>query len=93
MRALERIAGALRPGGELRLLEPFSPRLTLLSPRRPAASFGAAAQGFDWWLPNLAALGGWLRAAGLREERRLALVRPPAGGGSGHWQAAYAARR
>ncbi len=93
VRALERIAGALSPGAELRLLEPFSRRLTLLSPRRPAASFGAAAQGFDWWLPNLAALGGWLRAAGLREERRLAIVRPPARGRIRLWQAAYAARR
>ena len=80
VRALERIAEALRPGGELRLLEPFSPRLTVLSPRRPAASFGAATEGFQWWLPNLAALGGWLRAAGLRDERRLAIVRPPRAG-------------
>ncbi len=91
--ALERIAGALRPGGELRLLEPFSPRLTVLSPRRPAASFGAAQQGFDWWRPNLAALGAWLRAAGLREERRLAILRPPARGPIRLWQAAYSARR
>jgi SAM-dependent methyltransferase len=93
VRALERIAGALSPGGELRLLEPFSPRLTLLSPRRPAASFGAAVEGFTWWLPNLAALGGWLRAAGLRDERRLAVFRPPRRGPIRHWQAAYAARR
>jgi SAM-dependent methyltransferase len=93
VRALERVAGTLRTGADLRLLEPFSPRLTLLSPRRPAASFGAAVQGFDWWLPNLAALGGWLRAAGLREERRVAIVRPPRGGPIRHWQAAYSARR
>jgi SAM-dependent methyltransferase len=92
VRALERIARALRPQGELRLLEPFSPRLTLLSPRRPAASFGAAVEGFEWWLPNLAALGGWLRAAGLRDERRLAVI-PPRRGALRHWQAAYAARR
>jgi SAM-dependent methyltransferase len=93
VRALERIAGALSAGGELRLLEPFSPRLTMLSPRRPAASFGAAVEGFTWWLPNLAALGGWLRAAGLRDERRLAVFRPPRRGTIRHWQAAYAARR
>ena len=93
VRALERIAGALGAGGELRLLEPFSPRLTVLSPRRPAASFGAAVEGFTWWLPNLAALGGWLRAAGLRDERRLAVFRPPRRGAIRHWQAAYAARR
>ena len=65
----------------------------LLSPRRPAASFGAAVEGFTWWLPNLAALGGWLRAAGLRDERRLAVLRPPRRGAIRHWQAAYAARR
>ena len=65
----------------------------LLSPRRPAASFGAAVEGFTWWLPNLAALGGWLRAAGLRDERRLAVLRPPRRGPIRHWQAAYAARR
>ena len=93
VRALERIRGALADGGELRLLEPFSPRLTLLGPRRPAAGFRAAVEGFDWWLPNLAALGAWLRAAGLREERRLAVVRPPVREGLRHWQAAYAARR
>jgi tRNA (mo5U34)-methyltransferase len=93
VRALERIAGALCAGGELRVLEPFSPRLTVLSPRRPAASFGAAVEGFTWWLPNLAALGGWLRAAGLRDERRLAVFRPPRRGTIRHWQAAYAARR
>jgi hypothetical protein len=92
VRALERVAEVLGPGGELRLLEPFSPRLTLLSPRRPAASFGAAAHGFTWWLPNLAALGGWLRAAGLRDERRLAVLRPPRSGPIRHWQAAYSAR-
>ncbi len=93
VRALERIRGALADGGELRLLEPFSLRLTLLGPRRPAAGFRAAIEGFDWWLPNLAALGAWLRAAGLREERRLAVVRPPVREGLRHWQAAYAARR
>ena len=92
VQALERIASALRPGGELRLMEPFSPRLTLLSPRRPAASFRAAYEGFNWWLPNLATLGGWLRAAGFRDEQRLAIVRPPAIEGMRRLQVAYRAR-
>jgi SAM-dependent methyltransferase len=93
VKALERIHDALVPGGELRLVESFSPRLTLLSPRRPVASFRAAYQGFNWWLPNLAAIGGWLRAAGYREERRITIARPPARGGMRHFQAAYGARR
>ena len=80
VRALAASAARSPTGAELRLLEPFSPRLTLLGPRRPAAGFRAAVEGFDWWLPNLAALGAWLRAAGLREERRLA-GRAPAGQG------------
>ena len=78
--------------GELRLVEPFSPRLTLLSPRRPAAAFRAAIEGFDWWLPNLATLGGWLRAAGFVDERRVAIARPPGHPAMRQWQAAYAAR-
>jgi SAM-dependent methyltransferase len=90
--ALQRIAGVLRPGGEVRLLEPFSPRLTLLSPRRPAAAFQAAHEGFNWWLANLATLGGWLRAAGFHEERRIAIVRPDGLPEMRKWQAAYSAR-
>jgi tRNA (mo5U34)-methyltransferase len=81
VRALERIRGVLSADGELRLLESFSPRLTALSPRRPAASFRAAYEGFNWWLPNLATIGAWLRAAGYRDERRIAITRPPAQGG------------
>ncbi len=90
--ALERIRACIRPGGELRLLEPVSPRLTLLGRRRPAAAFSAAREGMDWWVPNLAAIGAWLRAAGFRDERRLALARPPARGGMRRWHAAYVAR-
>ncbi|HEY8000820.1 MAG TPA: class I SAM-dependent methyltransferase [Solirubrobacterales bacterium] len=90
--ALERIASVLRPGGELRLLEPFSPRLTALSPRRPAASFRAAYEGFNWWLPNLATIGAWLRAAGFCDERRIAIARPRAAGGMRMLQVAYGAR-
>ena len=77
VRALERMHQTLRPGGELRLLEPFSPRLTLTSPRRPAASFQAAAGAFNWWVPNLAALGSYLAAASFREIERTAIMRPP----------------
>lgn len=93
VRALEQIRGALSEAGELRLLEPFSPRLTLLSPRSPSASFRAAFEGFNWWLPNLASIGSWLRAAGYREERRIAIVRPDGCPEMRKWQAAYSARR
>lgn len=78
VRALERIREALVPGGELRLIEPWSLGLTLRSPRRPAARFRAAESGFTWWLPNLAALSAWPRAAGLVDVHRTAILRPPA---------------
>jgi SAM-dependent methyltransferase len=77
VRALERIAGTLRPGGELRLLEPFSVSLTLRWPRRPVARFRPLETRFSWWLSNLAALKALLVAAGYEDVRRLAFARPP----------------
>ena len=44
-------------------------------------------------VPNLAAIGGWLRAAGFRDERRIAVARPPAVRGMRMLHAAYSARR
>ncbi len=78
VRALERIRSVLAPGGELRLMEPFSVPLTLRAPRRPSAVFRAAESGFGWWLPNLATLHAWPRAAGFVRTERVAFVRPPA---------------
>lgn len=75
--ALERVRSALRPGGELRLLEPVSPRLTLRSPRRPAAAFQPLETNFVWWTPNLAALKAWVRTAGFEDVRFLRFERPP----------------
>jgi hypothetical protein len=78
VRALERVRNAVRPDGELRLMEPFSVPLTLRAPRRPSAVFRAADSGFAWWLPNLATLHAWPRAAGFARSERIAFMRPPA---------------
>jgi len=75
--ALERIHGALGPGGELRSFEPISIALTLLYPRRPAARFQAIETDFNWWQPNLASLRAWMRSAGFAEVRRDRYIRPP----------------
>jgi len=77
VRALERIHDALAPGGELLSFEPFSVRLTLRARRRPSAEFRAASTDYTWWLPNLAGIAAWLRAAAFVDVRRLAITRPP----------------
>jgi SAM-dependent methyltransferase len=87
VRALERIASVLRPGGELRLMEPLEVGLTLLAPRRPLARFGAAESEFNWWQANLAGLRGFCIAAGFQRVKRLALLRPPS---SSHMRQVYA---
>lgn len=91
--ALERIWNTLKPGGELRLVEPFSPWLTLASPRRPAASFQAHASDFNWWVPNLAGIAAWLRTARFEDVRRVAIVRAPADRRMRQMQAGVSARR
>jgi hypothetical protein len=77
VRALEAIRFALALSGELRLYEPVSLWLTAVSPRRPAGSFQAAAGDFNWWVPNLAGLSAYLRAASFTEARRTGVFRPP----------------
>jgi SAM-dependent methyltransferase len=93
VRALERIHAALTPGGALTILEPFSPRDTLLSPRRPAARFRAHTSDFAWWLPNLAAIRAWLECAGFADVRRVGIHRPPARPEMRQLLAGYTARR
>jgi hypothetical protein len=75
VRALERILSTLRPGGELRVLEPVSLWGTLTSPRRPMADFHAAGTRFNWWYPNVAGLRAWMLAAGFIDPRRLSVRR------------------
>ena len=77
VRALESVRASLRPGGELRSMEPFALDLTLRSPRAPAARFQPLETPFNWWLPNIAALRAWPRAAGFGRPRLLRVLKPP----------------
>jgi SAM-dependent methyltransferase len=77
--ALEAVRGTLRPGGELRVLEPIDVRLSLRHPRRPLAAFSVVESEFTWWYPNLATLRGWLRTAGFSDVRRAGLPMRPEG--------------
>jgi SAM-dependent methyltransferase len=93
VRALERIHSALNPGAELRIMEPISLAATLRLPGRPAASFQAAHTDFNWWVPNLAGIYAWLRAASFEKIRRLAILRPPSERRMRQFYAGYSARR
>jgi len=90
--ALENIHSVLEPGGSLVILEPFSPRTTLRSPRGPVADFQPLATPFNWWLPNLAALRAWLAAAQFEGIKRLGFHRPPSVEQMRQWMVAYTAR-
>jgi SAM-dependent methyltransferase len=74
---LERVFGALRPGGRVLSIEPVSVSMTIRSPRRAAAAFRGHNSDYTWWLPNLALISSWLRAAGFVDPRRVAITRPP----------------
>lgn len=75
--ALECIRSALRPGGELYQLEPISLMLSLLHPRRPVARLDTLVTAFNWWYPNRAMLGSWLRTAGFVDIRGHGIYHPP----------------
>ena len=93
VRALERIHGALVPGGTLLMLEPFSVAATLRFPRRPVGEFQPLAKEFNWWYPNLATLMAWPRAAGFAVVERKGLHRPKSVPQMRAWYAAIVARR
>jgi SAM-dependent methyltransferase len=90
--ALERIRSVLEPGGELVIVEPFSPRTTIRSPRGPVAEFEPLSTPFNWWVPNLAALRAWLTAARFDRIERRGFHRPPSVKQMRQWQVAYSAR-
>ena len=90
--ALENIRSVLEPGGRLVILEPFSPRTTLRSPRRPVAEFQPLATPFNWWVPNLAGLRAWLTAARFDRIERLGFHRPPSVDQMRQWMVGYSAR-
>jgi tRNA (mo5U34)-methyltransferase len=76
--ALERVRGALRPGGTLTVLERISMRATLLSPRAATATFQPLVSNFTWWRPNVAGLLAFIRTAGFEHVRRRGrLMYPP----------------
>jgi SAM-dependent methyltransferase len=77
VRGLERMREALVEGGELRIFEPFSVALTVRAPRKPSGRFLADTWEYTWWLPNLAGIHGWARAALFTDVGRVAIVRPP----------------
>ncbi len=91
--ALERIRDVLVPGGRLISYEPISVRLSLRSPRRPAGEFRAHNSEYSWWVPNIAAAGAWIRAAGFEQIRRIAITRPPSLEERDAYYAAFGARR
>ncbi len=91
--ALERVFGALEPGGELFQLEPVSLSLSALHPRRPIARLQTLETPFNWWRPNWATLKAWLETAGFTEIRRTALRRPPQRAPMRDWMCGIASRR
>lgn len=89
---LERVHSVVRPGGRLLLVEPVELGLSLLRPRRAAASMRAARTDFDWWVGNLACLRDWLALAGFRDVRRRRLFRIRARRPMRQWHVALEAR-
>jgi SAM-dependent methyltransferase len=89
--ALERIHSVLRPGGRVLVLEPVAVRETILSPRRAVARFEPLVTPFNWWVPNLKSIRGWLAAAGFVDIKRRGFHRPPARGPMRQWHVALEA--
>jgi len=75
VRALERAHSVLADGGRLVVIEPFHVTLSILQPRRPAASMQALGSEYNWWVPNYWCLRGWLRLAGFEPPKHKAMFR------------------
>jgi hypothetical protein len=75
------------------VFEPVAVRETILSPRRAVARFEPLVTPFNWWLPNLKALRGWLAAAGFLDIRLRGFHRPVARGPMRQWHVALEAQR
>jgi tRNA (mo5U34)-methyltransferase len=93
VRALERTLGALKPGGELIMLETFSVIDTILSPRRPVAHLQPLITQFNWWHANLSCLKAWPWAAGYIDVRHTGIHHPPAKKPMGGLYASLRARK
>ncbi|WP_320671679.1 methyltransferase domain-containing protein [Patulibacter defluvii] len=74
---LERLAAQLKPGGRLIMMEAFSWRAQLRSPRKPMAHFRTLESPFNWWVPNLRLLQAWMLTAGWVDVERHGFLRPP----------------
>ena len=91
--ALERVFGALEPGGEL---VPARARVAAAVAASPAAAGRAPADAetpFNWWRPNWATLKAWLETAGFTEIRRTTVRRPPQRRPMRDWMCGIASRR
>jgi hypothetical protein len=84
---------ALAPGGRLLTLEQVNVPLTLVRPRRAAASFQARGTKMNWWEPNFRALQDWLALAGFAETRLRHVYRLDADGPQARWHVALESRR
>jgi hypothetical protein len=74
-------------------MEPFSLRMLLTSPRRPAARYQGGDTDMVWWLPNPAATAAWIRTAGFETPRRVAVVRSGGERAMRLWHTVHSARR
>ncbi|MGE4428164.1 MAG: class I SAM-dependent methyltransferase [Solirubrobacteraceae bacterium] len=64
--ALEGIGRVLRPDARLVVAEEINLRLSVLSPRAPAAHLQTGWTDYGWWQANVAGLREWLHQAGYR---------------------------
>ena len=86
--ALERLRALTR---RLFVLEPVAMRQTVLAPRRAVARYQPLETTFNWWLPNLVALKGWVYESGFDHVRFRGFHKPDGVEGTSVWHAALEA--